>query len=225
MLEVIQSSKHSRDTVHTHIKQQQQTKRPLSSVQLLVLPPPPASLFASADGLQMNLLLGGQERGEEAEPRREPCRCHETIDEYLAAQLRQTQTQRQAVSRATPVSGSCASVDELTESDSWEVGAGGGVLVQDRGTHALSTCSRPTCLVLHCLAFKIADQLCPAPAAPLHIAPSRLNPAFQQSEQAKRARLEAVQEAQSGRGSHVQVSDVTLELMDQLRNDWGEGED
>ena len=180
-----------------------QPRASLSSVEVMVIPPPPSSLMACADGLRMELLgTGSSVKNNTHAYEMEPCRCHEAVEKYLEQQ-----------SQAVPVLGSCASVDELTESDS------AGVLTLD----SLSTCGAPTCLLFHCLGFKIRGQIWPDAAAPMHIAPSRINPAFVASEQAERDRLEAVQAAQSS--SHVQVSDVTLALMDQMKTDWDNDSD
>ena len=219
MLDSIHSSKHdssssSSSQVHIKLQPGSQPRASFSSVEVMVLPPPPSSLLASADGLKMQPLAARvskkrdwrrrapREEAEGGKAEAEPCRCHESVERYLQQQ-----------SQAAPVSGTCASVDELAESDmdglNWSLAG-------------LSTCGAATCLVLHCLGFKPAGQAWPAPAAPLHVAPSRVNPSFLASEEAHRARLAAVQEAQggAGRGSHVQVSDVTPALLDQLKSHW-----
>ena len=58
----------------------------------------------------------------------------------------------------------------------------------------------------------------PDPAEPMRVPPSHINPKYVAKESAKRRRLEEVEAAQQQ--SHVQVSDVTLELIEQLRNEW-----
>ena len=115
------------------------------------------------------------------------------------------------------MSGSCASVDELaeTQSDSLDL--------PPLSVASLTTCAQPTCLVLHCLAFKIRGQSWPGSDPPLRLAPSMANPVYAAREQAQRARLDAVQEAQAH--SQVQVSDVTPQLIDNLKHDWGSDSD
>ena len=82
----------------------------------------------------------------------------------------------------------------------------------------ISTCARPTCLVFHCYTYKIGFMDWPDPAEPMRVPPSHINPKYVAKESAKRRRLEEVEAAQQQ--SHVQVSDVTLELIEQLRNEW-----
>jgi hypothetical protein len=166
------------------------------TLEVMVFPPPPPSHEASADGLKM-ALIDKDKNGVIIPEQETVCECHNTLLRYLDQQ------------RHTSMSGTCASVDENTESDI------GGILSLD----CISTCAQPSCLLIHCLGFKISGQVWPNNIEPLqNVAPSQVNPAYVAREQAVRDRIEAVQEAQNR--THVQVSDVTLELIDQLNGEW-----
>lgn len=165
----------------------------LGSVQMTVLPPPPPALYASADGLKMGLLESSSSKKRALDE--DVCHCHEALRLFVQQQ-----------SREVPVSGSLASVDELNES--------GRTLAADE----LSTCASPTCLLLHCLGFKIGDRTeLPSPPT-VHVAPSMANESFVARVQAVKDRLGAVEAAQST--SHVEVSDVTQALISRMKDDW-----
>jgi hypothetical protein len=224
MLRAIQTSRNEK----TRSKQKKRSRNQLSfaSVEVMVIAPPPDSLMACADGLSMGLLGGTESGSEEWSGACGSCECHKSVEKYLAQQ--QQINKKKSSRTASGSSSSCFSVDEEQVegcspfSDSDNESGRGRSRVSDSSAiltlDDLSTCALPTCLMMHCLGFKLSGQAWPALPPPPRVAPSLVNPAFVASEQAKAARLEEVLAAQSR--SHVQVSDVTLDMMDRLKDDW-----
>lgn len=179
---------------HLEERRRSQSRGQYSAMEVLVLPPPPPSHEGSSDGLKMAIV---NRAGEEiTDPNDALCNCHDALLPYLERQ------------NGAQMSGTCASVDENAEGDP------GAFL----SLSSFSSCAQPSCLLIHCLGFKIRGQKWPDPEPPVKVAPSQRNPAHLAREKALKDRLDAVQEAQSR--SQVQVSDVTLELIDELYEEW-----
>mmetsp|Transcript_28951 Transcript_28951/g.48858 ORF Transcript_28951/g.48858 Transcript_28951/m.48858 type:complete len:263 (-) Transcript_28951:12-800(-) len=183
-----------RSIAHIDERRRSQSRGHFSALEVMVFSPPPPSHEGSSDGLKMAIV---NRAGEEiVDPNDALCDCHNALLPYLE---RQNDTQ---------MSGTCASVDENSESD----------MNSFLSLSSFSSCAQPTCLLIHCLGFKIRGQKWPDPQPLLNITPSQRNPLYEAREKALKDRLEAVQEAQSR--SQVQVSDVTLELIDELHEEW-----